>query len=500
MFVVIAVIMVSLVDLQVVHGFVSVVSTKSPLAFNTKANAIANEIMKKQRSKSWAQTTTTTTRISQQCQWQTSSLFFSCSSSSQNANSRQKEEEVEPSSPGTNAASTTISTPTPTTTTSAAITIIDPTTQCEVVLLGCFHGTKSSADDVAQLVTSETDVVVLELCTSRFADLRREQEKQKLQQQQQQQQQQKNPGQQKRLVQKTSWAVRYVQMVSTTISKKGLATGIAAGLLSGVSGLQSAMSGFEPGLEFTTALERGQQLHCDIVLADQDVDETLRKLGSLPIDALRTIGVSGDITSFDSFSRQDDNKSFFEEYLFHLTTLRTAILGYSSTAGADDGDIGRSIPQVQVFPVLLRNEAAIRDLIRLAIPSIINIVLLSQFIASVLGSASNWANVAAISADSTLSDMTYYGTLIGDSDNYEVSLAMHFIASSFILLSGLMSMTPIIKIILTERDAVLTEGILAACQRAGTGGRVVAVLGLLHVNGVANRIMASAKCSDEAQQ
>jgi pheromone shutdown protein TraB len=51
---------------------------------------------------------------------------------------------------------------------------------------------------------------------------------------------------------------------------------------------------------------------------------------------------------------------------------------------------------------------------------------------------------------------------------------------------------PAVRIILTERDEILTEGIKASCRRAGKGGRVVAVLGLLHVNGVAQRMLTAA--------
>ena len=49
---------------------------------------------------------------------------------------------------------------------------------------------------------------------------------------------------------------------------------------------------------------------------------------------------------------------------------------------------------------------------------------------------------------------------------------------------------PLVKVVLTDRDDILADGIRKACQRAGSGGRVVAVLGLLHVNGIADRILS----------
>ena len=60
---------------------------------------------------------------------------------------------------------------------------------------------------------------------------------------------------------------------------------------------------------------------------------------------------------------------------------------------------------------------------------------------------------------------------------------------------------PAARVILAERDDILTNGIQAACRLAAAKhekdgkrrGRVVAVLGLLHVNGVAKRMLSTVK-------
>jgi pheromone shutdown protein TraB len=65
----------------------------------------------------------------------------------------------------------------------------------------------------------------------------------------------------------------------------------------------------------------------------------------------------------------------------------------------------------------------------------------------------------------------------------------HILAVGTVLGGGLLALVPVVKVVLTERDDILTDGIRAACRRAGRGGRVVAVLGLLHVNGVARRML-----------
>lgn len=151
------------------------------------------------------------------------------------------------------------------------VEFIDPKSQCHVVLLGCFHGTESSSRDVEKVITPDTSVVALELCTSRFADLKRELMKNE---------QEETPKKEK------PWILAFWEMVSKTIYQRGIPTGLAAAVLGGFSGIQTALSGFTPGLEFTTALQRSERFKCDIVLADQDVDETLLRVGSLPFIAL----------------------------------------------------------------------------------------------------------------------------------------------------------------------------------------------------------------------
>ncbi|GKY96558.1 hypothetical protein MPSEU_000615400 [Mayamaea pseudoterrestris] len=167
----------------------------------------------------------------------------------------------------------------------AAVTIIEPQTNVQVILLGCFHGSQSSARDVQALLvpprsdekhTLPTKAVVLELCASRFLSLRKgmEQEEDAMKSDddfdEAMQQQEEQP-----------WMTRYVRMVSKVSKSQGVSTGIASALLGLASGWQTAMAGLEPGLEFKTALLHNPE-GSDVILADQSVDETLYKLGNLP--------------------------------------------------------------------------------------------------------------------------------------------------------------------------------------------------------------------------
>lgn len=314
------------------------------------------------------------------------------------------------------------------------VEFIDPATNCQVILLGCFHGTVSSSKDVEDLVTSESSVVALELCTSRFSDLKRE----LLKTEDEQLRSQEKP-----------WLGAYWEMVAKTAGQRGLPTGIAAAILGGFSGIQTALSGFTPGLEFITALKRSESYGCDIVLADQDVDETLRRVGSLPQ------------ISLNNFLSNDR----FRRWSLHHDTLVRAVVGKY-----DDDEV----PQVQLPMVLLRNPDAIKDLIRLTIPPTLFFWSVLYGIAAIAGIDLSSSASQAYSDTATLAEKI-----------------PHWLASGGIIGLGYLGLAlPAVGVILTERDEILTAGIKAACKRAGQGGQVVAVLGLLHVNGVAKRMLS----------
>jgi pheromone shutdown protein TraB len=302
------------------------------------------------------------------------------------------------------------------------VEFVDPQTGCEVVLLGCFHGTESSSQDVKRVVTPGTNVVALELCSLRFADLRREQQEPET---------------------NRPWIIAYLDMISKTVQKRGLPTGLAAAVLAGFSGFQSAISGFVPGLEFKTAIEQSIMYECDIVLVDQVVDETLRQIGSLPRISWH-MNVPSNITNT------------LAEWKLHSTSLRRAIIG------------DENLPRVQLGEFLFRNSASIQDLIRLTIPPISMSLLLAQMTSSIA-----MANELVVVQDYSAPELIF-----------------HWFASAGVIFSSFVGLTlPAVKVIITERDVVLTNGIQAACKQAGDGGRVVAVLGFLHVNGVAKRMI-----------
>lgn len=383
----------------------------------------------------------------------------------------------------------------------SSLQVIEPETGCEVVLVGCFHGSKSSAMDVSTCMTppsaennnddnnknnsATTQVVVLELCASRFADMRRDMQRQA----------QDEPGGLATRQRQKPWIVRFGAMISKTIQSRGLSTGLAAALLGGVSGMQTSLSGSEPGLEFRTAVE-WVQTHgnngndddeaappCDIILADQNVEETLDKVGqlvSISAEMWRTCWQQG----WDAlFGRESD-------------ALARAV-GLVGSSHDDDNDTATTTTTapLNLFNFCTRSPEAIRDMARLLVPPAVvlqGIVLtLDQAMTRLALSADGGGEVADAILYALNTDVATTGMSTADT----LSVMMLNLA---ILAMGYLSVAlPAVKVILRERDDCLTDGIREACrvatEKAGEGkkGRVVAVLGLLHVNGIAQRLRAT---------
>lgn len=337
------------------------------------------------------------------------------------------------------------------------ITFNHPVTNTEVTLIGCLHGSTSSAKDVSSILHQKsTDVVVLELCPTRYKDLMKEVIR--------------------RRTSEKKFASNYFKMIQNTIQTRGFSTGLAAAILGGVSSLSYFFSGFQPGYEFLTAIEyvESQQERCDVVLADRLVDETLRRVGALPSVALE-------------MWRQfiDSGLDWEGTYGREMTNLFNAISGQGNF-------------QVDMKRTLFRNTDVIVDLARLILPTFLiveagNIALglIFQEMAPTLDL--EWMDLGLVLDLSSLSS----STSLSDWSVIASEVVFEVISSGMALFLGfLLVALPISRVILSERDEQLARGIDVACNIASRnhgnhGGRVVAILGMLHVNGVAKRILPS---------
>jgi hypothetical protein len=388
-----------------------------------------------------------------------------------------------------------------------SVELTDHETGCSVVLLGCFHGSRSSAADVkdALLFSSTnnetTDVVVLELCAKRFADLRRDFEKAavvsdftfdgscgRISVASDEEGDESAPAATSSVRTTTPWIARYIKMIRKTAMEQGWPAAAAAALLGGVSGLQTAVSSLQPGLEFTTALSIAVEKEMDVVLADQNVDTTLSNMGNLPS------------VSFDMWKDLLTTGSWEETFGKEASALKIALLGDDAFA------VGRykSLPSQVTLPAFLtRSDAAVKDLVRLTVPPLLILqglnLAISETVGMLLNPLSVFASDVVVTASSEASNVS------GD----PITGIALLLANALFLSLGYVSVAlPATRVILRERDDQLVTGIQAACRLAaerktrggssGTPARVVAVLGLLHVNGVAQRLIANnAVCAEK---
>jgi hypothetical protein len=319
----------------------------------------------------------------------------------------------------------------------SSIRLTEPATGCEVILVGCFHGSPTSAADVREALdllsfeetthpggggqapaTTNSDAdyaIVLELCASRCADLMKSGDE-------------SFGGSSAK---KTPWIVRYTKNIQKTASKQGFPSAAATALLTGASGLQS--SKIEPGLEFKTALDIAKERQIDVILADQSVDVTVEKLGRLPQTALSVLQSN--------------------EWRSLATSLAGATIGLQS--------YHLSLP---LF--LLRSKEAAGDAMGFFLRPL-GVILTLQFALATLDASSGLEVVAESNSWGDWSPVL-----------------------NAVLITGLYALValPATKIVVSDRDDILTKGIQTACRGRK---RVVAVLGLLHVNGVADRLIAA---------
>lgn len=344
----------------------------------------------------------------------------------------------------------------------------DPETGCDVVLLGCLHGSKSSSADVETLFPG-TDVLVLELCESRFTELRKSVLKETIMSTDPSSRNKNNYNNND--MAQVEWS-DYVRMVSVMSERGGWSTGLAAAVLGGMSGWQTALTGMTPGLEFRTGLKLALASSsssdaattappCDVILADQDVSETLRRIGQLPQ------------VSWSLLQEWIQSGSWQDTMAPEARSLHTAVWG---------NDRLRPF-QLRTMDVLRRNRAVILDILRVSAPSLIMGYLTLTLISQAFPSAE---------------DMALMG---GDVSNDHAMIA-EALANIVLLITGYIGvLLPATRVVLTERDDQLYKGIQAACRVAATKqqqasgsngrrGRVLAVVGLLHVNGIAERLLS----------
>lgn len=297
------------------------------------------------------------------------------------------------------------------------------------LLVGCLHGSDSAAQDVTDIIlTYRPRAVVLELCSSRYKRLQRDQ------------------ATVDNVVesQTSSRLSEWVFIVQAAFKSGGPVQGSITGLIALSQVFQP--SSFTKGAEFSAAIRSVRALtekSCDLILGDTDAAETMRRA------ACRT-------------PRLDD--------VGRLVPTIVQALGVGSRQG----------PALEVLKVVLTPGSRVADdatrfLVRLSF------ILLGLAVPlSVVGSLGN----ALAAGDSSSMLAVHAG-----------AMPFRFAFDVVLVVLGSLLISQLVETIITERNAVLATAVLRTAALVPEGSNIVVVLGLLHVNGVADDLGArSTEC------
>jgi len=347
------------------------------------------------------------------------------------------------------------------------VEIYDPTTQTNIVLLGCLHGSISSSRDVQYLMKQEdvdVDAVVLELCETRIQDLTRVVDTVD------------------DYTKEVFWedVQDFISFIKDTKKKKGLIVATVTFVLGMTSLLQTNISGVRAGLEFAVAVDIAEENDIPIFLGDRRIDQTMERISSLPsvslemIQNYNTIGV-------------------------YTKLLQTAVLG------------DRLLPndtQISLPTVLIRNKGAITDLARLALSPILIATIFAVSVGMIFHLplyAEQESIDLLMGHTTTTSPLTTFDERLP----ILIKIISSFVTEVLVFTAGYTVLAlPASKVIIHERDICLANEIHKACHDIGISSSslppehqkqknqqyqqpstIVAVLGLLHVNGVAKQLL-----------
>jgi hypothetical protein len=417
------------------------------------------------------------------------------------------------------------------------VSLMEPTTNCTVILVGCFHGSASSAANVqAILETTHPQVVVLELCAQRYTGLKKSKE---LPRNDETSRERVDTDRLVGTMRDRGQPQLHFSSTWHHISRLNTRVGLVSALLGAVSGVQSRLWQLQPGLEFTTAIdwaqrqERNEQCGCDVILADQAVDTTLARLAQVPSVATGLwhdfLSYSGDSTDTAGIISSVEDR-YAATYGVPAQALHTALWGPrngttarfipwakratetrnpATMATSPSVSLLATSPSVSLLSFLTRSRAAMGELVRiLAVP--FSILLLGN-------TATAFMDSATMASTSLGESQTAAEYLVGAMEwsagaGWTMAAWLPLVWNASLLVWAHHALAlPLTQVVLCERDDVLANGIRTACRHAKTRSApktsptdivqgtsnddddsavvVVAILGLLHVNGVAQRLL-----------
>lgn len=228
-------------------------------------------------------------------------------------------------------------------------------------------------------------------------------------------------------------------IVQATFKSGGPVQGSIAGLLALSQALQP--SSFKKGAEFSAAIRSVRALtetSCDLILGDTNADETIRRA------ACRT-------------PRLDD--------IGRLVPTMAQALGVSSRQG----------PALEVLKVVLTPGSRVADDVTQLLVRLFFLMLGLAVPLSMVGFLGNYI------AAGNSSPMQAIPTGV---------MAFRYVFDLLLVVLGSVFISQLVETIIVERNAMLATAVLRTADLVPEGSNIVVVLGLLHVNGVADDLRA----------
>jgi len=303
----------------------------------------------------------------------------------------------------------------------SVVSIKDAATNARVYLVGCVHGSTVSGEDVSTLISSVgPDVVVLELCAGRLRSL-------------------------KKSMRDGTPRNRQVKSLGEMVKQfGGLGPALLGGSLSLIYTFQSWLGG-DPGLEFKAALDSASPFGSTVVCGDMKATRTVRRLFGVifrPVKSLRNFPRIFRLAA-ESVLFLPDNAISIPKVLLDV----------------------RRVPEVvRVFLPLFAAVSVLSTGLGVAATEVGDRVLLSPLLFSA---------VSGVNFEPILSTLSYLQPVFSA---YSIITFLSFF-----------------KVLVADRDKILAKSIRASAVEAAASGAdtstdnevvVVAVLGLMHLNGI----------------
>ena len=211
--------------------------------------------------------------------------------------------------------------------------------------------------------------------------------------------------------------------------------------------------------------------------------------------------------SFFGIESARESSLTFADIPYYSRSLTGAIWGYDDIAKIN------SASQVNMGRVLLRDKSAFKDLSQLMLSPLLAVTIV--FLAmNMMSSSSSQESIDVAVQSTTNIDLFNVQVSRVSIENACTYFLSEFVSSAAVLLFGYVFLAiPLVRIIIHERDDQLARGVAAACQQVcanteqkqndaqerlgNMNKRVVAVLGLLHVNGVTERLLKDTKQNND---